>query len=205
MLTISKVGVDRSGYGVNILEPWQRHTALQHAEFAGQFRLRRVDPDADLDLLHCWMNDDEVARFWKMPWTRSRIGCYLHRQQRNPHSTPCLGELDGVPISYWELYRADLDPLAGYYTARDHDVGFHMLLGPARCRGHGLAATLMSAVAGWQLDADPLAHRVVTEPDITNVRVVRMLERAGFQRAAVVDLPTKRAALMVRDRDRSAS
>ncbi len=45
-------------------------------------------------------------------------------------------------MSYWELYRADLDPLAQFYAARHHDAGIHLLLGPAQCRGRGLAADL---------------------------------------------------------------
>lgn len=188
---------------MSTLDLWQRRITLDHDEFPGEFSLRRLDLEHDLDLVHSWMNDPEVARFWKMPWPRERIQSYLRRQDRSPHSVPCLGELDGIPMSYWELYRADLDPLARHYAARDHDVGFHMLLGPAQYRGHGLAATLMRTVSTWQLDADPHAGRIVTEPDVDNERVVRMLERAGFHRAMDIDLPNKRAALMIRDRGRS--
>ncbi|HEY2766264.1 MAG TPA: acetyltransferase, partial [Pseudonocardiaceae bacterium] len=44
------------------------------------FSLRRVDPDRDADLVHSWMNDPEVARFWEMPWARPRIADYLRDQ-----------------------------------------------------------------------------------------------------------------------------
>ncbi|HET9874866.1 MAG TPA: GNAT family N-acetyltransferase [Mycobacterium sp.] len=186
---------------MNTLDLEQRRVVLDHAEFSGEFTLRRLDPDRDLDLVHSWMNDPEVAQFWKMPWPRDRIESYLRRQDRSEHSTPYLGELGGTPMSYWELYRADLDDLAHYYPARDHDVGIHMLLGPAQSRGCGLAASLLCAVSSWQLDADPRAGRVVGEPDVTNERLVRMAERAGFRRAGYLDLPTKRAVLMIRDRE----
>ncbi|MGH3793357.1 MAG: GNAT family N-acetyltransferase [Pseudonocardiaceae bacterium] len=166
----------------------------------GLFSLRPLDPDRDLDLVHSWMNDPEVARFWEMPWPRSRISGYLHRQGAGPHSAPYLGALDGVAMSYWELYRADLDPLAEYYDALDNDAGVHLLLGPAQYRGRGLAEGLLRAVSGWQLDADPRARRVVAEPDVRNQRSVRVFERAGFHRVTDIDLPDKRAALMVRDR-----
>ncbi len=173
---------------------------LDHDAFPGEFSLRRMDPVGDLDLIHRWMNDPEVARFWKKPWSRERIAAYVLRQDRSAHSVPYLGLLDGVPMSYWELYRADLDPLARYYAAREHDAGVHMLLGPAECRGRRLAVELLRVVSSWQLDADPRAARVVAEPDAENVRVIRALERAGFRHSAVVDLPDKRAALMIRDR-----
>ena len=161
---------------------------------------RRLDLDRDLDLVHRWMNDPEVARFWRKPWPRDRIASYLRRQHLSAHTTPYLGELDGASMSYWELYRADLDPLARYYAAREHDAGVHLLLGPAECRGRGLGVDLLRAVSTWQLDADPRATRVIAEPDVGNVRSVRTFERAGFRRVTDLDLPDKRAALMVRNR-----
>jgi RimJ/RimL family protein N-acetyltransferase len=185
---------------VNTPDLSDRRVAVHHEAFSGEFSLRRLDPDRDLDLLHSWMNDPEVARFWKMPWSRVQIASYLGRQDRSKHSTPYLGELHGVPMGYCELYRADLDPLAQYYDAREHDAGLHALLGPTGYRAQGLAVDLLRIVTTWQLDADPRATRVVIEPDVENKRAIRLAELAGFRRRMDLDLPNKRAALMVRDR-----
>ncbi|ORB83150.1 GNAT family N-acetyltransferase [Mycobacterium kansasii] len=185
---------------MNTLDLRERRAALDHHRFSGEFWLRRLIPGRDLDLVHCWMNDPEVARFWGKPWPRVRIASYLRRQHRSTHSTPYLGVLNGVPMSYWELSRADLDPLAQYYAARHHDAGVHLLLGPAECRGQRLAVDLLRAVCSWQLDADPRATRVVAEPDVDNMRSVRAFERAGFRHITDLDLPDKRAALMIRER-----
>ncbi|KAF4407282.1 GNAT family N-acetyltransferase [Streptomyces lycii] len=167
---------------------------------AGLFTLRPVDPGTDTPLVHTWMNDPEVARFWEMPHPADRIGRYLRDQHTSSHSAPYLGCLDGTPMSYWELYRADLDPLARHYTARPHDAGVHLLLGPARHRGRGLGAQLLRAVSDWQLAADPRAERVVAEPDVRNTRSVRAFRRAGFGIEQEIELPDKRAVLMVRER-----
>jgi RimJ/RimL family protein N-acetyltransferase len=129
-----------------------------------------------------------------------RIEAYLREQAASSHSTPYVGCFDGVPMSYWELYRADLDPLAAHYSARRHDQGVHLLLGPPEMRGRGLGARLLRAVSDWQLAAHPDAERVVAEPDIRNVRSVRAFEQAGFRKAQELDLPDKRAALMIRER-----
>jgi acetyl CoA:N6-hydroxylysine acetyl transferase len=180
----------------------RRGAALDHEAFPGEFSLRRVDPDRDLELVHSWMNDPEVARFWKMPWPRVGIASYLRRQDRSLHSRPYLGLLNGVPMSYWELYRADLDPLAQHYAAREHDMGVHALLGPAECRGRGLIVGLLRTVSTWLLNADPRVTRVVAEPDVENTRAIRALEAVGFRRATDLDLPNKWAALMVLDRER---
>lgn len=164
------------------------------------FSLRRVDLAHDLERIHAWMNDPEVARFWEMAQPARQIEAYLRQQVAGGHSTPYLGCLDGEPMSYWELYRADLDPLAHHYAARPRDAGVHLLLGPASCRGRGLGAQVLRAVADWQLAVEVYAERVVAEPDVRNERSVRAFERAGFRQVRELSLPDKRAALMVRER-----
>lgn len=175
-------------------------TAMAAGLDEGLFTLRPVDPADDRCAVHAWMNDPEVARFWELPLPAQQIEAYLREQRASSHSTPYLGCLDGTPMSYWELYRADLDPLAAHYPARPRDAGVHLLLGPAEHRGRGLGARLLRAVSDWQLSAEPYAERVVAEPDVRNVRSVRAFERAGFRRVRDLDLPDKRAAFMVRER-----
>jgi RimJ/RimL family protein N-acetyltransferase len=148
------------------------------------------------------MNDPGVARFWRMAWPRTGIASYLDRQDASLHSTSYLGLLNGVPMSYWELYRADLDRLAQHYAAREHDIGVHLLLGPAEYRGKGLAAGLLRSVSTWKLNRDPRVPRVVADPDVENTRSIWAFQRAGFRRVKDLDLPRKRAILMVRDRQR---
>ncbi|MDH6127723.1 GNAT family N-acetyltransferase [Kitasatospora sp. GP82] len=173
---------------------------------AGEFRLRPIALGEELERLTAWMNDPEVAAFWKLsgpPDVTERHVCAL--LDGDGRSVPCLGLLDGAPMSYWEVYRADLDPLAEHYPARPHDTGVHLLLGPAETRGRGLGATLLAALAERILQARPACERVLAEPDVRNVRSVRAFERAGFERAADLDLPTKRAALMLRHRRSAAA
>ncbi|MEV0532152.1 GNAT family N-acetyltransferase [Kitasatospora sp. NPDC050463] len=170
---------------------------------AGEFRLRPVRLPADLERLAGWMNDPETAAFWELAGPAATTERHVRAQlDGDGRSLPCLGLLDGTPMSYWEIYRADLDPLAAHYPARPHDTGLHLLLGPADSRGRGLGAALLAALADRILRVRPRCGRVVAEPDVRNVRSVRAFERAGFSRAAELDLPDKRAALMVRDRDR---
>ncbi|MFG3227842.1 GNAT family N-acetyltransferase [Kitasatospora sp. NPDC048194] len=168
----------------------------------GEFRLSPVRLPADLDLLVGWMNDPEVDEFWDLAGPPGTTERHVRAQlDGDGRSVPCLGLLDGAPMSYWEVYRADLDPLAGYYQARPHDTGLHLLLGPAASRGRGLGARLLAAAAELVLHRRPDCERVVAEPDVRNRRSVRAFERAGFRAAAELHLPDKRAALMVRDRD----
>ncbi|MFD3871547.1 GNAT family N-acetyltransferase [Streptomyces sp. NPDC058623] len=167
----------------------------------GAFRLETVRPDRDLELLTGWMNDPEVAAYWDLAGPATVTAAHLRAQlDGDGHSTPCIGLLDGTPMSYWEIYRADLDPLAQYYAAQPHDAGLHLLIGEGTNRGRGLGATLLRAVADLVLDNRPRCTRVIAEPDITNTPSVSAFLTAGFRYAAETDLPEKRAALMFRER-----
>ncbi|MEU2224257.1 GNAT family N-acetyltransferase [Streptomyces sp. NPDC018347] len=167
----------------------------------GSFRLEPVRLDHDLPLVHRWMNDPAVADFWELAGPRDRTEDHLRSQlPGDGRSVPCLGVLDGTPIGYWEIYRADLDPVARHYPARPHDTGIHLLVGAAADRGRGLGSALLRAVADLILDRRPACERVVAEPDLRNTPSVAAFLSAGFRFAAEIEVPGKRAALMIRDR-----
>ncbi|MEU9446364.1 GNAT family N-acetyltransferase [Streptomyces sp. NPDC048304] len=167
----------------------------------GSFHLVPVRIDHDLPLVHRWMNDPAVAEFWELAGPANRTEEHLRAQlDGDGRSVPCLGVLDGTPMSYWEIYRADLDPLARHYPARPHDTGIHLLVGEAADRGRGVGSALLRAVADLILDRRPACARVLAEPDLRNTPSVAAFLSAGFRFADEVDLPGKRAALMIRDR-----
>jgi RimJ/RimL family protein N-acetyltransferase len=168
----------------------------------GTLRLEPVRMAPDLRLITAWMNDPAVAAFWDLSGPEEVTAAHLRTQLRGDgRSVPCLGVLDGVPMSYWEIYRADLDPIARYCQARPHDTGLHLLIGGVPDRGRGIGTALLRAVADLVLDCRPSCGRVLAEPDVRNVPSVSAFLSAGFRLSAEVDLPGKRAALMVRDRE----
>ena len=168
---------------------------------AGAFHLVPVQFERDLPLISRWMNDPAVAEFWELAGPQTLTENHLRTQlDGDGRSVPCLGMLDGTAMSYWEIYRADLDPLARHYPARPHDTGIHLLISNATDRGRGLGSTLLRAVADLVLDKRSACARIVAEPDLRNTPSVAAFLSAGFRFSAEVDLPAKRAALMVRDR-----
>ncbi|MER6115142.1 GNAT family N-acetyltransferase [Streptomyces sp. NPDC001743] len=172
---------------------------------AGVFQLVPVRLERDLAVISRWMNDPAVAAFWELAGDETVTARHLRPQlDGDGRSIPCLGVLSGVPMSYWEIYRADLDPLARHCRIRPHDTGVHLLIGDADQRGHGIGRTLIRAVSDLVLDNRPRCTRVVAEPDLRNTPSVSAFLSAGFRYAAEVELPEKRAALMVRDRPHRA-
>ena len=167
----------------------------------GRFRLQPVRLPRDLSLVVPWMNDPVVAAFWELAGAPELTEQHIREQlDGDGRSVPCLGLLDGTPMSYWEVYRADLDPLARYYPSLPHDTGVHLLLGPPECRGQGIGPVLLRAVAEQVLTERHTARRVVAEPDVRNIPSVRAFAAAGFRYAEDLVLPAKHAALMVYDR-----
>lgn len=168
---------------------------------AGLFQLVPVQLARDLAVISRWMNDPAVAAFWELAGSDSVTAGHLRSQlEGDGRSVPCLGVLDGRPMSYWEIYRADLDPLARHYPARPHDTGIHLLIGGVGNRGRGIGSVLLRAVSDLVLDNRPHCARVVAEPDLRNTPSVSAFLSAGFRFCAEVELPEKQAALMIRDR-----
>ena len=200
-------GDDARG-GLRVVDPDDHSDLLDHLDDwrpadtpAGCFQLVPVDPGRDVDLVARWMNDPAVAEFWELAGDPDVTAKHLAGQcAADGRSVPCLGVLDGVPMSYWEIYRADLDPLARYYPARPHDTGVHLLIGGVADRARGLGGTLLRAVSDLVLDNRPGCTRVVAEPDLRNTPSVAAFLTAGFRYCLELELPDKRAALMIRDR-----
>jgi RimJ/RimL family protein N-acetyltransferase len=168
---------------------------------AGSFRLVPVRVERDLPLLTCWMNDPAVAEFWELAGEARVTERHLRAQtDGDGRSVPCLGVLNGTPMSYWEIYRADLDPISRFYPARPHDTGVHLLIGGVADRARGLGSALLRAVCDLVLDQRPGCPRVIAEPDLRNTPSVAAFLSAGFRLSAELQLPDKRAALMIRDR-----
>ncbi|MGA4846307.1 GNAT family N-acetyltransferase [Streptomyces sp. G5(2025)] len=168
---------------------------------AGVFQLVPVRLERDLPLISRWMNDPAVAAFWELEGPEAVTEEHLRPQlDGDGRSVPCLGVLEGMPMSYWEIYRADLDPLARLYPSRPHDTGVHLLIGGVVNRGRGLGTSLLRAVADLVFDHRPACARVIAEPDLRNTPSISAFLSAGFRFSAEVNLPDKRAALMVRDR-----
>jgi RimJ/RimL family protein N-acetyltransferase len=100
-----------------------------------------------------------------------------------------------------ELYRVRHDRLAEYYAWQEHDWGMHLAIGDTGLVGRGIGRRLIRSLAEALLRSDPLCDRVVAEPAAANVPSVRAFAAAGFVSQGELELPEKRAQLMVRGRE----
>jgi RimJ/RimL family protein N-acetyltransferase len=172
------------------------------ATAAGRFTLCPLKADRDLGLVHRWMNDLAVARYWALAGGVERTADHLAEQRVLPYTEAYLARLAGRPIGYWELYRAAEDPLAAHYPARPDDLGIRLLIGESDVRGLGLGPLLLTALCDAIQAQSPC--RVVAEPDERDTAAVRAFIAAGFAPSDAVSfetarLPGKRTTLLLRD------
>ncbi|WFD29452.1 hypothetical protein MSPP1_000461 [Malassezia sp. CBS 17886] len=92
------------------------------------FRPARSDEDGDVDLLHRWHANDRVKTGWRQDLPRDVHRQYLADLEARSDAQALIGEWDGEPFGYVEVYYARESNLRSFYDARDYDRGFHALL-----------------------------------------------------------------------------
>lgn len=165
-------------------------------------RVTGADGGPDVELVHRWMNREHVAVNWNQDWSPQVWRDELDKQVSGDHSMPCIVGLDGRDVAYLELYRVRPDKLANCYSYGARDLGVHIAIGDPDAIGKGTGSKLLRAVAEGLLAADPLAERVVAEPNVHNGASVGAFGKAGFAQVAEVGLAGKNSALMVFERSR---
>lgn len=145
-----------------------------------------------------WMSRPHVEPWWRQDWSVERWAQQIAEQSAGEHSLPCVVSLDAEQLGYVELYRVRHDRIAEYYDHDLHDWGVHVAIGDSARTGQGIGRRLLAAVAAAVLRADPRCPRVIAEPDATNLPSIRAFTAAGFRIVAELQLPEKKAALMMR-------
>ncbi|HEX7063889.1 MAG TPA: GNAT family N-acetyltransferase, partial [Bacillales bacterium] len=120
---------------------------------------------------------------------------HLRKALADSHQTLYIGELDGVPMSYWESYWVRDDVIGKYYDFEQNDQGVHLLIGPEPFLGRGYALPLLRAMVAFQFQAEG-TDLVVAEPDIRNKKMIHIFKKCGFEAQNEIDLPDKSGLLM---------
>lgn len=166
------------------------------------FSLRRIEPERDLERFVRWMHLPRVAEFWEQAWPRTELAAFIERRLADAHTLPLIGEFDGQPFGYFELYWAAEDRLAAYYPWAPFDRGVHLLVGEEDVRGARFVDAWLGGLSHYAYLAEPRTTRLVLEPRHDNQRLFRHLERLGLSRLRDFDFPHKRASLVMGQRER---
>jgi len=160
-----------------------------------------VEPaGATLELVQRWMAAPHVEAFWHQAWPLSEWSAEIDRQLAGDHCRPWIVLYEGEAVAYLEIYRASRDVLATQWPAEPHDLGLHVAIGEPAHTGQGLGRRLVLAVSDGLFTTEPACRRVLVDPDITHAAARRAFVAAGFEYVGDIDLPHKRAALLIRYR-----
>ncbi|MFD3928644.1 GNAT family N-acetyltransferase [Streptomyces sp. NPDC058614] len=156
----------------------------------GNVRILRVDPHADLDVIHGWVSE-ERARFWGMNGlSREQVlETYLHLDSLDTHHA-FLAVKDGEPAALFQSYEPEADRVSECYDVEEGDIGIHLLIGPAGPGGGrpGWSGGLLTAFTTYVLVGLD-RRRVVVEPDARNTKAISRLTRQGFVPGPEIVLP----------------
>lgn len=166
------------------------------------YRFASTSRKSDVDLLHRWHATDRVNTGWRqnMSWEDHRA--YLEGIEKSSDQFALIGEWDGEPWGYVEVYWAKESVLHNYYSAGDYDRGYHILVGEERFRGPHRVRSWMGSLVHLIFLLDPRTQLVVGEPRATNAKAVDYFCMMGGYVHSHIDLGHKRAAMIHIPRER---
>jgi len=155
---------------------------------AGTLTAHVLDPVADVDVLHAWVNRPH-AGFWGLAGlTRDELSATYAFVDSLPTHHAYLVRWDGEPVVLVQLYHPEDDPVATAYDAQPGDLGMHFFKGadgPAQRYGVAPWTVIGPAVLGLAL-AGPGTRRLVVEPDARNRAAITRMAAFGFEPAGTV-------------------
>jgi RimJ/RimL family protein N-acetyltransferase len=161
--------------------------------------------EADLPVLHRWLNDPAVVRWWEgddVSWEA------VVKDYGTPPTNTMehwIAAVDGRDVGWFDCYATVDEPgEAEPWWASGIDrtaAGIDYLIGEAADRGRGLGVVLIEAfVAQVVFGRHPDWSQACAAPHVGNVASWRSLEKAGFRFVAVVPDDHGGGRLMVHDR-----
>jgi AacA4 family aminoglycoside N(6')-acetyltransferase len=161
--------------------------------------------EADLGMLHEWLNRPHIVEWWGGEEARPSL------EEVRQHYRPSVLAREGVtpyiamsgtePIGYAQSYVAMGSGEGWWEEVTDPGVrGIDQSLANAADLGRGLGTALVRALVS-HLFSDPTATRIQTDPSPHNHRATRCYEKAGFVQQGVITTPDGPAMYMVQTRE----
>ncbi|GAC96600.1 aerobactin siderophore biosynthesis protein iucB [Pseudozyma hubeiensis SY62] len=160
------------------------------------FRVASSSNAKDVDLITAWHATDRVNEGWRQRLSREEQLEGMQKGEQNAYTIGLIGEWDGEAWGYVEVYYSKHSNLVDFYTAGQYDRGFHALVGDERFRGPHRVRSWMGSVVHLMFLLDPSTTQCVSEPRLTNTKMVQYEMMVGGNVEKWIDFPHKRAALV---------
>lgn len=191
------------------------------------FEIASSKDDEFVKLFTKWQNSDRVNEGWRQKGSEADHKRYLEQVEESEGTIGLIGKWDGQPWGYLEIYWAKESNIGPFYNAGDYDRGFHALVGEEKFRGPHRVRTWMGSVIHMMFLLDVRTQKVVLEPRASNLKMINYAQMCGahvekvscffelassclhdrklilslFSSQQLIDLPHKRAALVVCPRE----
>jgi aminoglycoside 6'-N-acetyltransferase Ib len=164
----------------------------------------RLMSEADLGMLHEWLNRPHIVEWWGGEEARPSLEDvrqhYLPSVLAEAGVTPYIAMIGTQAIGYAQSYVAMGSGDGWWEGETDPGVrGIDQSLADAADLNKGLGTALVRALVG-NLFADPGVTKIQTDPSPDNLRALRCYEKAGFVRLGVITTPDGPALYMVQTR-----
>ena len=191
--------------------PPEQTEEIERSELeSSEFRFRPLR-DEDLRLLHRWLNDPAVVRWWEgadLSWRAIVDRCGSGRWGPVEHWIALLG---GEPFGWIQCYCAESEAEDEAYYWKEYvelqkTGGIDYLVGAGAQRGRGLgSAMIRTFVRDIVFARHPEWDFAAAGPFEANAPSCRALEKAGFRRRATLGDEDGPCALMVAERETFSS
>ncbi len=157
----------------------------------GEIEFRRLRED-DLGLLHEWLNQDFVARWYRVgDGSYEAIAAKYLPRIKGEEPTKCYLILVGdLPVGYIQTYRIGDYPEYGRYVDIAEDAaGIDLFIGHPDYIHRGLGKDIMREFLRRIVFGESNAESCVVGPEPANKGAIRAYEKAGFKYLKTIRVP----------------
>lgn len=155
--------------------------------------LRPIDLDSDLEMLHEWFHREHAIKIWKMDWPVSKLETYFRTMIPGDMMHAYIGEANGEPTFYFEVYWATKDMVGDYYEVLPTDYGTHQYIAPTDPKKKYASPATQCMVD--YVFAQPEVGKMVGEGSVDSLASMMNKAHVGFKVEKVIEMPHKKANL----------
>jgi siderophore synthetase component len=155
--------------------------------------LRPIDLDRDLEMLHEWFHREHSIKIWKMNWPISQLETYYRTLLAGDLLYAYIGEANGEPSFYFEVYWAIRDLVGEYYDVLPTDYGTHQYIAPVDPKKKFVSPSTQCMVD--YVFAQPQVGKMVGEGSVDSLASLMNKLHVGFKVEKVIEMPHKKANL----------
>jgi len=188
--------VDHQHYSKTLIKPQPKE--ILHARYFEnaelEVALRAFDIDADIPVLHEWVNLDYSRKYWQMDGPIENLEEAYIKHLGVDYSHPYIGLINREPAFTIELYWATKDEVGKYYPFQLGDYGFHMLIAPAKKNIHNYSFYALATCMEYFFSHSKV-QRMIGEADVNHQGTHHLITKVGCEFHQSLTLPYKTSNL----------